>query len=42
MGYRINLVEDEPNLNQLLGSYLRQEGWRVSSFLDGKAARMCP
>jgi two-component system response regulator CssR len=37
--YRINLVEDEPNLNQLLCSYLRQEGWRVRSFLDGREAR---
>ncbi|NPV93266.1 MAG: response regulator transcription factor [Firmicutes bacterium] len=39
MEYRINLVEDEPNLNQLLSSYLRQEGWRVHSFLDGGEAR---
>lgn len=38
MSYRINLVEDEINLNQLLVSYLEKEGWQVCSFLDGKTA----
>lgn len=39
MNYRIFLVEDEENLNQVLSSYLLQEGWQVRSFIDGQAAR---
>ncbi|MEA1962019.1 MAG: response regulator transcription factor [Bacillota bacterium] len=39
MSYRINLVEDEQNLNELLSSYLQKEGWEVQSFLTGEAAR---
>ncbi len=39
MTYRIYLVEDETNLNELLSSYLKKEGWEVSSFLNGEAAR---
>lgn len=39
MEYRVHLVEDEPNLNQVLDSYLRKEGWLVRSFLDGEKAR---
>jgi len=38
MNYRIHLVEDEVNLNQVLTSYLEKEGWQVSSFLDGESA----
>lgn len=38
MRYTINLVEDEPNLNQLLVSYLAQQGWKVSSYFSGEAA----
>lgn len=38
MSYRIHLVEDEVNLNQILTSYLKKEGWLVSSFLDGESA----
>ncbi|OXM85134.1 response regulator transcription factor [Paenibacillus rigui] len=37
--YDVYLVEDEPNLNQVLTSYLEQEGWNVSSFTDGTEAR---
>ncbi|GBF35703.1 transcriptional regulatory protein cssR [Desulfocucumis palustris] len=39
MEYVIYLVEDEPNLNELLTAYLQKEGWRVRSFLDGGEAR---
>lgn len=38
MSFRIYLVEDESNLNQLLTSYLQKEGWQVSSFLTGEEA----
>lgn len=37
--FRIFLVEDEINLNQILKSYLEKEGWEVRSFYDGKSAR---
>ncbi|MBA2876616.1 response regulator transcription factor [Thermaerobacillus caldiproteolyticus] len=36
--YRIYLVEDEANLNELLTSYLKKEGWHVTSFLTGTEA----
>lgn len=39
MNYTIYLVEDEENLNSILTSYLRNEGWSVTSFLKGKAAQ---
>ncbi|WCN39703.1 response regulator transcription factor [Aneurinibacillus uraniidurans] len=39
MPYRIYLVEDEQNLNQLLATYLQNEGWDVTSFLNGGDAR---
>ncbi|MCX6089279.1 MAG: DNA-binding response regulator, partial [Candidatus Atribacteria bacterium] len=39
MSYRVFLVEDEKNLNQLLSSYLKKEGWEVESFLTGEDAR---
>jgi two-component system response regulator CssR len=39
MTYRIYLVEDEANLNQVLTSYLQKEGWQVRSFHSGEAAR---
>jgi two-component system response regulator CssR len=39
VSYLIHLVEDEPNLNQVLSSYLSKEGWQVRSFTDGDAAR---
>ncbi|BAU27848.1 two-component system response regulator CssR [Aneurinibacillus soli] len=39
MPYRIYLVEDEQNLNELLATYLRNEGWDVTSFLNGGDAR---
>lgn len=38
MKYLIYLVEDEENLNQLLTSYLKNEGWEVYSFLTGSEA----
>jgi len=37
--YTIYLVEDDMNLNQILAYYLKQEGWQVSSFMDGDEAR---
>lgn len=39
MSYRIYLVEDEVNLNELLASYLAKEGWEMVSFLNGESAR---
>lgn len=39
MVYNIYLVEDEENLNQILKFYLEQEGFRVTSFLNGNSAR---
>jgi two-component system response regulator CssR len=39
MEYIVYLVEDEPNLNELLATYLKKEGWQVRSFLDGGEAR---
>ena len=39
MNYTIYLVEDEENLNSILTSYLQNEGWSVTSFLNGKAAQ---
>lgn len=39
MEYRVYLVEDEQNLNEVLTSYLQKEGWPVRSFLNGSEAR---
>ncbi|MGY0374672.1 response regulator transcription factor [Clostridium sp. JNZ J1-5] len=39
MGYKIYLVEDEENLNDILKSYLEKEGFQVTSFLNGESAR---
>jgi len=39
MNYNIYLVEDEENLNSILTSYLKKEGWIVTSFLKGKEAQ---
>ena len=39
MKYLIYLVEDEENLNQLLTSYLKNEGWEIHSFLTGSEAQ---
>ncbi len=38
MPYLIYLVEDEPNLNEVLRSYLEREGWTVRTFLNGEEA----
>ncbi|KUG03285.1 transcriptional regulatory protein cssr [hydrocarbon metagenome] len=38
MSYKIYLVEDEENLNELLSSYLSKEGWHVQPFLCGEKA----
>ena len=38
MGGRIYLVEDEKNLNLLLGKYLELEGYEVTSFFKGLPA----
>ncbi|HAA90391.1 MAG: Transcriptional regulatory protein CssR [Thermoanaerobacterales bacterium 50_218] len=39
MTFRIYLVEDDENLNSVLTTYLQREGWQVSPFLTGEAAR---
>ncbi len=39
MSYKIYLVEDDENLNLVLTSYLKKEGWNVSSFLNGLDAQ---
>lgn len=39
MSYKIYLVEDDNNLNLILTTYLKKEGWQVSSFLTGKEAK---
>jgi two-component system, OmpR family, response regulator CssR len=39
MSFRIHLVEDEDNLNQVLTTYLQKEGWDVHSFLCGEDAK---
>ncbi|MDR7855090.1 response regulator transcription factor [Tissierella sp.] len=38
MSYKIYLVEDDENLNLVLTSYLKKEGWDVVSFLNGGEA----
>ncbi|HWQ29497.1 MAG TPA: response regulator transcription factor [Negativicutes bacterium] len=38
MKYRVNIVEDEENLNSILKLYLEKEGYIVKSFLDGNTA----
>jgi two-component system response regulator CssR len=39
MSFTIYLVEDEENLNDVLTSYLKKEGWTVHSFLTGETAQ---
>lgn len=39
MSYKIYLVEDEENLNDILKSYLENEGLQVTTFLNGQSAR---
>lgn len=39
MSYKIYLVEDDENLNDILSSYLKKEGWKVETFLNGKTAQ---
>jgi len=39
MSYKIYLVEDEENLNDILKFYLEKEGFQVTSFLNGEFAR---
>ena len=39
MAFRIYLVEDDKNLNLVLTSYLKKEGWQISSFLTGEDAK---
>ncbi|MGI5920500.1 MAG: response regulator transcription factor [Syntrophomonadaceae bacterium] len=41
MPFQIYLVEDEENLNELLASYLKKEGWEVHTFLTGEEAEKC-
>lgn len=38
LSYKIYLVEDDKNLNLVLSSYLKKEGWQISSFLNGEDA----
>lgn len=40
MSFKIYLVEDDKNLNLILTTYLKKEGWKVSSFLTGEEAKM--
>lgn len=39
MSYKIYLVEDEENLNDILKSYLEMDGLEVTTFLNGELAR---
>lgn len=39
MNYKIYLVEDEENLNDILKSYLQKEGFQVTAFYNGEQAR---
>lgn len=39
MSYKIFLVEDEANLNDILKLYLQKEGFKVTAFLNGESAR---
>jgi two-component system response regulator CssR len=39
MSYRIYLVEDEENLNDILKFYLEKEGFKVTAFSNGESAR---
>lgn len=39
MSYKIYLVEDDKNLNDILCSYLEKERWNVKTFFDGKSAQ---
>ena len=39
MDYKIYLVEDDQNLNDILRSYLEKEDWNVKTFFDGKSAQ---
>ena len=39
MCYKIYLVEDEENLNDILKSYLQNEGLQVTTFFNGQSAR---
>lgn len=38
MTYKIYLVEDETDLNEVLTSYLKKEQWHIASFFTGKEA----
>jgi two-component system response regulator CssR len=38
MSYKIYLVEDDKNLNLILSTYLKKEGWEISSFFAGEEA----
>jgi two-component system response regulator CssR len=39
MSFQIYLVEDDNNLNSVLATYLRNEGWQVTAFINGASAR---
>jgi len=38
MSYKIYLVEDDKNLNLILSTYLKKEGWEIYSFFTGEEA----
>jgi two-component system response regulator CssR len=38
MSFKIYLVEDDKNLNLILSTYLKKEGWEVSSIFTGEEA----
>lgn len=44
MKYRVNIVEDEENLNSILKLYMEKEGYIVNAFLNGSSAleNLCP
>jgi DNA-binding response OmpR family regulator len=39
MSYLVYLAEDEENLNRVLTSYLRQEGWETKSLTAWRPGR---
>ena len=38
MSFKIYLVEDDKNLNLILSTYLKKEGWEVKSIFTGDEA----
>ncbi|SDY45677.1 two-component system, OmpR family, response regulator CssR [Evansella caseinilytica] len=38
MAFRVNLVEDEQHLSEILKAYMEKEGWQVNVYADGREA----